>query len=53
MTNASQAPTGRQLRYLRVLAERTGTTFVPPTTRDQASREIGRMIWLLSRWSTR
>jgi hypothetical protein len=36
-------PTTRQLRYLRGLAELTGTTFTPPATRRQASREIERL----------
>ncbi len=40
---SEQAPTERQLRYLRVLAERTAGTFVPPATRTQASREIERL----------
>jgi hypothetical protein len=31
-------PTTRQLRYLRRLAERTGTTFTPPVTARDASR---------------
>lgn len=35
--------TARQLRYLRVLAKKTGTTFTPPTCSRQASREIDRM----------
>ncbi len=39
-------PTDRQLRYLRTLAARTETTFVPPGTRSQASREIDRLIEL-------
>jgi hypothetical protein len=33
-------PTPRQLRCLRALAERTGTTFVYPATRAQASSQI-------------
>jgi len=37
------SPTSAQLRYLRVLAEQTGTTFVNPRTRVQASREIDRL----------
>jgi len=37
------SPTPGQLRYLRVLGEQTGTTFVSPRTRVQASREIDRM----------
>ena len=37
------SPTPAQLRYLRALAEQTGTTFVNPSTRAQASREIDRL----------
>jgi len=37
------APTDRQLRYLRVLAGKTGTTFAYPTTRAQASAQIDRL----------
>jgi hypothetical protein len=33
-------PTPAQLRYLRRLAERTGTTFTPPRTVRDASRQI-------------
>jgi len=33
-------PTTRQLRYLRRLAERTGTSFTPPVTARDASRQI-------------
>jgi hypothetical protein len=36
-------PTTPQLRYLRRLAELTGTTFTPPATRRQASQEIERL----------
>jgi hypothetical protein len=36
-------PTAAQLRYLRGLAVATGTTFTPPRTRAQASREIDRL----------
>jgi hypothetical protein len=36
-------PTRPQLRYLRQLAERTGSTFTPPQTRRQASAEIERL----------
>jgi hypothetical protein len=36
-------PTGRQLNYLRALANRTGQTFTYPHTRRQASREIQRL----------
>jgi hypothetical protein len=42
-------PTGRQLRYLRSLASRTATTFVPPSTRRDASREIQRLSALSRR----
>ena len=42
-TSNPPAPTERQLRYLRALAARTATTFVTPTTRADASREIGRL----------
>jgi len=37
------APTPKQLTYLRRLAEATGTTFTPPTTTVEASREIDRL----------
>ena len=44
MSNATIKPaTGKQLRYLRTLAQRTGTTFTPPRTSTDASREINRM----------
>ena len=36
-------PTAKQLAYLRVLAQRTGETFVTPRSREQASREIDRL----------
>ena len=36
-------PTPKQQRYLRQLAEQTGTTFTPPRTRGEASREIRRL----------
>jgi hypothetical protein len=36
-------PTQRQLRYLRQLAERSGTSFTPPATRRQASEQIKRL----------
>jgi hypothetical protein len=36
-------PTAAQLRYLRGLAAATRTTFTPPRTRAQASREIARL----------
>jgi hypothetical protein len=37
---ASDRPTAKQLRYLRALADQTGTTFATPTTRRQASEAI-------------
>jgi hypothetical protein len=40
---APDKPTRRQQRYLRQLAEQTGTSFTPPATRAQASREIARL----------
>ena len=40
---ASDPPTAKQLRYLRALAEHTGTTFATPTTRRQASEAIDRL----------
>ena len=36
-------PSPKQQRYLRSLAEQTGTSFTPPTTRREASREIERL----------
>jgi hypothetical protein len=38
--------TPRQLRYLRVLAEQTGTSFTSPQSSSQASREIQRLTHL-------
>jgi hypothetical protein len=40
MSSQSQPATGKQLAYLRALANETGTTFVSPRDRRQASREI-------------
>ena len=40
---AADKPTPRQQRYLRDLAEQTGTSFTPPATKAQASREIKRL----------
>lgn len=40
---AHDQPSQRQLRYLRQLADQTGTSFSPPSTRAQASREIERL----------
>lgn len=39
-SSSSPKPTPRQLRYLRVLAEQTGSTFTPPTSSPQARRMI-------------
>ena len=39
-TDPLAKPTAKQLRYLRVLADLTGTTFTPPTTREDASEQI-------------
>jgi hypothetical protein len=36
-------PSGRQLNYLRALANRTGQTFTYPKTSREASREIQRL----------
>jgi hypothetical protein len=36
----AKPPTPRQLRYLRALAARTGTTFTPPKTAREAARAI-------------
>ena len=41
--SAQAAPTAPQLRYLRALAAKTGTTFAYPSTRGDASREIDRL----------
>jgi hypothetical protein len=43
MSNHSQPATGKQLAYLRVLANQTGTTFVTPSDGRQASSEIERL----------
>src|SRR5437588_2477365 len=43
MSNHSDPATGKQLGYLRSLAERTGTTFVTPRDRGHASQEIERL----------
>jgi hypothetical protein len=43
MSNQESKPTGAQLRYLRQLADQTGTTFTPPATCRQASAEIARL----------
>ena len=38
-----EPPTPKQQRYLRALAQRTGTTFAVPKTKAQASAEIRRL----------
>jgi hypothetical protein len=38
-----QAPSNRQLNYLRLLADRTGQTFTWPHSKAQASQEIQRL----------
>ena len=43
MANTDQPPTAPQLRYLRQLAQRSGTTFTNPRTRREASAEIRRL----------
>jgi hypothetical protein len=40
---APDKPTPPQQRYLRQLAEQTGTSFTPPATKAQATREIKRL----------
>ena len=43
-TNTSdQPPTGKQLTYLKTLAQRTGQSFTWPKTRRQASTQINRL----------
>jgi hypothetical protein len=42
-------PTGAQLRFLRTLANSTGTSFTYPQTKAAASREIARLQSLASR----
>ncbi len=36
-------PTAKQQRYLRTLAQNTATSFTPPATRYEASKEIDRL----------
>lgn len=47
-STANSSPSTRQLRYLRALAEQTGTSFAYPATRAQASSEIERLVKLKS-----
>jgi len=39
----AKRPTAKQLTYLRTLANRTGTTFATPISREDASAEIRRL----------
>ena len=41
---SSEPPTPKQLRYLRVLANRTGRSFAYPKTKDAAGCEIDRLL---------
>lgn len=43
MSVSDAPPTGKQLSYLRNLAQRAGQTFTTPRTRAQASAEIRRL----------
>jgi hypothetical protein len=45
-TSTIREATPKQLRYLRVLAEQTGTSFTNPDSASQASREIQRLVEL-------
>jgi Protein of unknown function (DUF3072) len=40
---SSKPPTGKQLSYLKTLAERAGQAFIAPETRSEASAEIRRL----------
>lgn len=40
---ADNKPTAKQQNYLRSLAQKTGTSFTPPTTKAQAHQEIDRL----------
>jgi hypothetical protein len=46
LTTTKNRPSDRQLRFLKSLAEQTGTSFTYPETRGHASREIERLIEL-------
>ena len=46
---ARKPPSGKQLRYLRKLAEQTGRTFVTPYTSAAASAEIEQLLLKLKR----
>ena len=45
---ADDKPSPKQQAYLRALAQKTGTSFTPPKTRSEASREIDRLKALSS-----
>ena len=44
--NAPLKPTPGQQRFLRQLAEQTGTSFTPPKTKAEAHQEINRLLAL-------
>ncbi len=46
LSTTKNRPTDRQLRFLKSLAEQTGTSFTYPKTRWQASREVERLVEL-------
>lgn len=46
LSTTKNRPTDRQLRFLKSLAEQTGTSFTYPKTRWRASREIERLVEL-------
>lgn len=48
-TELQNAPSTKQLRYLRALAQRSATTFAYPKTKAQASSEIARLRALIER----
>lgn len=45
-SRGNSSPSARQLRYLRSLAEQTGTSFTYPATKAEASSEIDRLVKL-------
>ena len=45
---SNDKPSAKQQAYLRSLAQKTGTSFTPPKTRFEASREIDRLKALSS-----
>ncbi|GEM_PF-4190260 len=42
--SGADAPTAKQLRFLRTLAQTSGVTFVYPATKAEASSEIDRLL---------